>query len=256
MDGSGTRFWLGVPEPVWLTRTAVPLFVSHRRLRRVRKLPRALGSWALDSGAFSELAMFGRFETSARDYVAAVRRYRDDVGQLAWCAIQDWMCEPFMLQKTGRNVVEHQELTISSFEELSALGPELPWLPVLQGYTRSEYLSHVDQYARRGIELRGRLVGLGSVCRRQRMGEGIAIAKTLTVECGLRLHGFGVKVIGLRQLGNVLASADSMAWSYRARRSAPLPGHAHRSCSNCLGFALAWRQEVVGSLPTQCNLFA
>jgi hypothetical protein len=59
------------------------------------------------------------------------------------------------------------------------------------------------------------------------------------------MHGFGVKKVGLAKYGHGLASADSMAWSFRARRSPPLPGCTHKSCSNCVHFALRWRDELL-----------
>jgi hypothetical protein len=66
---------------------------------------------------------------------------------------------------------------------------------------------------------------------------------------GLRLHGFGIKTTGLQQYGTLLASADSMAWSYAARRRGyPLPGCAHRTCSNCLRYATAWREQLIRRL--------
>ena len=51
----------------------------------------ARGRWALDSGAFSELSAYGRWTLTLEQYVAAVRRYRDEVGQLDWAAPQDRM---------------------------------------------------------------------------------------------------------------------------------------------------------------------
>lgn len=87
----GMQFWLGSPMPGWLERTAAPLFVSHRRLAGRRRLPRAVGAWALDSGAFSEIAQHGRFTTTPAAYAAAVDRYAAEVGRLSWAAIQDWM---------------------------------------------------------------------------------------------------------------------------------------------------------------------
>jgi hypothetical protein len=53
--GGDVRFWLGTHMPNWLDETATPLFVSHRRLAKRRRLPRARGPWALDSGGFTEL---------------------------------------------------------------------------------------------------------------------------------------------------------------------------------------------------------
>ena len=51
------RFYLGTHQPQWLALLEVPLFVSHRRLAKRTRLPRSCGSWALDSGGFSELAL-------------------------------------------------------------------------------------------------------------------------------------------------------------------------------------------------------
>jgi hypothetical protein len=91
-------------------------------------------------------------------------------------------------------------------------------------------------------------VGLGSVCRRQSTAEIAVIAGTLARR-GLRLHGFGVKTGGLHLYGHRLASADSMAWSYAARREPPLPGcTGHQNCANCLRYATRWRDAIAGRL--------
>ncbi len=42
----------------------------------------------------------------------------------------------------------------------------------------------------------------------------------------------------------MLESADSMAWSYDARRAPALAGCTHRNCANCLEYALRWRRRV------------
>jgi len=238
-------FYLGAHHPEWLTRTEVPLFVSRKSLARKKRLPRALGSWALDSGAFSEISAHGRWTITAAEYVREVRRYRDEVGGLAWAAAMDWMCEPFILAKTGLTVAEHQRRTIDSFLELRALAPDIEWTPVVQGWTAGDYSDHVEGYEKAGIDLRALpLVGLGSVCRRQAMIRAGLIVRDLT-DYGIKLHGFGVKRQGLASFGGLLASADSMAWSFHARREGKQHGCDKSSCSNCLHFALAWRAEVV-----------
>jgi hypothetical protein len=133
---------------------------------------------------------------------------------------------------------------------LRSRAPELPWLPVLQGYELDDYRRHVDDYARVGIDLRAEpLVGLGSVCRRQATPEIHRIVTTLARQ-GLRLHGFGVKTSGLVQYGWALHSADSLAWSDDARRlGRPLAGCVHprggKTCANCLRYALWWRARVL-----------
>lgn len=111
-------FYLGTHQPSWLAELDVPLFVSHRRLANRRRLPRARVGWALDSGGFTELSMYGQWRTSPEEYVAAVRRHDAEVGKLSWAAPQDWMCEPFILAKTGRTVADHQARTIDNFKRL------------------------------------------------------------------------------------------------------------------------------------------
>ena len=62
--------YIGSHEPSWLGRVGVPLFISHRRLSRLKRtLPRAIAPWALDSGGFSELALFGGWKTTPIEYV-------------------------------------------------------------------------------------------------------------------------------------------------------------------------------------------
>lgn len=247
-------FYLGTHHPNWLALTDTPLFVSHRTIGRMRSLPRAMGPWSLDSGGFSELSLFGRWETSSSSYVAAVRRLRSEVGNMNWAAIQDWMCEPHMLKLTGKTVAQHQALTVASYLELRSMAPEVPWLPVIQGWTRGDYIDCVELYARAGIDLTSEpIVGIGSVCRRQGTVTAALTIRWLASD-GLKLHGFGFKVLGLSKVKDALASSDSMAWSVDGRRSPPLPGHdlpgprrpkGHKNCANCLDYALEWRRGLV-----------
>lgn len=221
----------------------MPLFVSHRTLMGRKSFPRALHSWALDSGGFTELSMYGRWVTTSQAYARAVRRYQDEVGLLEWCAPQDWMCEPFMLAATGLTIADHQARTIDSYCILASHG--LPVVPVLQGWTLADYHAHVEQYDNAGIDLRTfHTVGLGSVCRRQGTDEIARIVWSLH-DLGLPLHGFGVKTRGLAAYHDALTSSDSLAWSYAARRSPPLPGCTHSSCANCMRYAVQWRSDLL-----------
>lgn len=245
------EFYLGTHQPSWLTQTGVPLFVSARRLRSDRGgRPLAAGPWSLDSGGFTELSLNGRWTVPAERYASEVVRWAKDVGRLRWAAIQDWMCEPHIVAKTGLSVREHQLRTVASYLRLNDLAPNVWWIPVLQGFATDDYLRHADDYLAAGVDLHALpLVGLGSVCRRQATGEVEGLIRRLTGD-GLRLHGFGFALPGLRRVGRLLASADSLAWSAAARREPPIPGHAarHRRCNNCIDFALAWRWRVVESL--------
>lgn len=243
-----TLFYLGTHQPHWLGRLDVPLFVSHRRLRDYRRLPVARTRWALDSGGFTELTKYGQWRTTAAEYIDAARRYRDEVGRMDWAAPMDWMCEPHMLAKTGLTVGHHQKLTVENYLHLRAEAPDVGFIPVLQGWHLDDYLACVDLYRQAGVDLTAEaIVGVGSVCRRQNTSE-IATIFSALAGAGIACHGFGVKGGGLSTYGRHLTSADSMAWSYDARRRAPLPGHTHLNCANCAEWALAWRERLVRQL--------
>jgi hypothetical protein len=248
------RFFLGTHKVIWLARTTVPLFVSHRQAReRVGGLT-ATCDWALDSGGYTELSTHGRWTIGVNEYVDAVARYAD-WGRLQWAAPQDWMTESWILELTGKSVREHQELTVGNFLTLAETG--LPFIPVLQGQTVQDYLDHVEMYSSAGIDLSVyETVGVGSVCRRQGTREAEQIF-TQMAELGISCHGFGVKIDGLRRYSQCLASADSMAWSVGARHAANKVrkagnswrcpyGAGHTSCSNCMPYALKWRDAIVG----------
>lgn len=264
------RFFLGTHHPHWLAATDVPLFVSHRALGRYKKLPRARGSWALDSGGFTELSMHGRWTLPPADYAHAVLRYRDEIGGLAWAAPQDWMCEPDMLKKTGLTVAEHQRRSIESVIELRALGA--PVIPVLQGWAFGEYFAHIEAYDRAGIDLRAEpTVGVGTVCRRQNTTTASVLMHGLAA-LGIRMHAFGFKKTGLKACADIflgaadstfdepfpaegdeeggVASSDTLGWSYHARREPPRAEcrGRHINCANCLPFALEWREELFESI--------
>lgn len=251
---TGFRFWLGTHQPGWLSRTdvAVPLFVSHVTLRKYRHLPAAVADWACDSGAFSEVRDRGpdAFTEGPGPYLAALRRYREDVGRMAWAAPQDWMCEPFMVARTGLSVAKHIELTVANGLELKTAAPDLPIRLVLQGDRVADYEHCARLYQAAGVDLAAEpLVGLGSVCRRQHLG-GIAGLVADMAADGIRLHLFGAKLTGLPWLAHYAASSDSMAWSYAARRDPPLPGCRHGTtgrgnCANCPRYALRWRADLL-----------
>jgi hypothetical protein len=262
-------FYLGTHLPHWLEipseplTNAVPLFVSHRRLARYRRqLPRAQRPWALDSGGFTELSMYGAWRTTPEEYVAAVRRYDVEIGCLEWAAPQDWMVEPWIVSKTGLTVAEHQRRTVTSYlllrrlwfdaeesdwpAELGPLDrdPEFcPFMPVLQGWEADDYLRCWELYDQAGVDLdEVPLVGLGSVCRRQATSEIEHLIRRLQP---LRLHGFGIKTQGLARYGHLLVSADSMAWSAAGRREPTGCTASHRNEANCRRYALAWYDQVL-----------
>jgi len=259
MDDIDRWTYLGTHQPSWLTRrdlsdACVPLCISHHRLVGRRTLPRAVTPWMLDSGGFSELSAHGRWTVDPYAYAADARRYADEIGMLDAAAIQDWMCEDDVLAMTGLSVYDHQIKTVASFLNLMTLDADLPWMPVLQGFTLDEYLRCVDLYDQVGIDLTlEKVVGLGSICRRQSTKEAVRIVESLST-MGIRLHGFGFKISGLRRVAHLLYSSDSMAWSYDATNRKPMPGCPHKHCGNCPRYALAWRHQLLNSLPEHQQL--
>lgn len=248
---STVKFFLGTHQPGWLKRTRVPLFISYARLKSYKTLPRAKSPWALDSGAFSELAHWGRWTVSARQYATSVQTAQEQVGRLEWASIQDWICSPAAVKRTGLSVTIHQQRTINSLLTLRELAPEVSWLPILQGWDVQSYLTHIRMYEQHGIRLkRETLVGVGSLASRQRSDEMVLVLDMLKEE-GIKTHAFGLSSSGLRRVKGLIESADSMVWSFIARRRRIKLGNCgdgHIVCNNCLRYALAWRRQVLARL--------
>lgn len=237
------RFWLGTDRANWLETVPFDLFVSHRILAKRKTLPgRPQGQWALDSGGFTEINLYGNWKTGVNEYIEATERYMTEIPGMVFASPQDWMCEPSVRKRTGKTTREHQALTVENYLQLQRSG--LPFIPALQGWEHDEYLEHIDLYQTAGIDLRTYpLVGLGSMCRRQGL-EAAEILRDLH-DYGINLHGYGYKKSGLRKHNVFLASADSMAWSYAARYQPPLPGCPHQCCNHCLKFATLWREDII-----------
>lgn len=208
-------------------------------------MQRARGPWALDSSGFTQLSKHGEWTIPIKTYVEETRRYLECIGNMRWASSQDWMCEPQILQKTGLTVEEHQRRTLENYRELMQLAPDVPWAPVLQGWSVGDYWRHAEAYQDAGIDLaKAPVVGVGTMCRRQSTTRANALLATLHAD-GIRCHAFGYKLRGLALAHEHLTSADSLAWSYAARRRPPLPGCQHTHCNNCRKFALLWRRKVL-----------
>lgn len=211
------RFFTGLHQPSDAKNFAAA-FVSVNRLRG-RKGPFVVGDWIMDSGAFTEISTHGRYRHDVAEYAAEIRRWKGN-GNLLAAVAQDWMCEPHIIARTGLSVQQHQQLTVERYDALLAEDTGVYIMPVLQGYAPADYVAHLAMY---GDRLRGGAwVGVGSVCKRN--GDPDQIAAVLLaikrVRPDLRLHGFGLKTTALSSplVRSLLETADSMAWSYAARR--------------------------------------
>lgn len=243
------RFYLGTHRPNWLATSRVPLFVSRRVLHGRKTLYRASCDWVLDSGGFTELNMYGEWRLTVEEYAMEIQRYQEGIGRLQWAAPMDWMCEPGVLEKTGLTVADHQLRTLENFLRLRSLVGEVV-APVLQGWEVEDYTRHIGMYERCGVKLyREPVVGVGSICRRGQDAEIQRIVRTIKASTPtIRLHAFGVRSDALLALSDILASADSMSWSFEARRKPPILGCPHKSCANCRRYAERWYERTVNAL--------
>ncbi|MFP5513211.1 MAG: hypothetical protein ACLGJC_09045 [Alphaproteobacteria bacterium] len=218
MSDDRMRFFVGMHQPCDAGKVQAA-FVSVNRLRK-RKGRFPVNDWIMDSGAFSTILTHGGYPDPPEVYAAEIRRWAHN-GNLLAAVAQDFMCEAHMLAITGKTIEEHQQLTIERYDALTACDTGGVYImPVLQGYAPEDYVRHIEMYGDRLS--RSMWVGVGSVCKRN--GDPVAIEEVLLAvkraRPDLQLHGFGVKTTSLQSglVRDLLATADSMAWSFAARK--------------------------------------
>lgn len=171
----------------------------------------------IDSGGYSFMLGKGEYTTSNAHYLDFVEEHDPEI-----FALRDYACEPDVLEENGRTVRDHQRMTTEKHIELMDLiesrGIDAQPLSVLQGWTVDDYLRHVDDLREHGL-LTDR-IGVGSICRRNQDHEIRRVLKAIDRELPNRcsIHAFGVKANVLRfaDVREILRSADSMAYEYRA----------------------------------------
>jgi hypothetical protein len=210
------RFFIGLHHP----SDAWPFLRSMISVNAIRdrKGPFKANDWIMDSGAFTEISTHGRWRTTPEEYAEQINRWKSNGNMLA-AVSQDLMCEPFILEKSGLTIPEHQAITIERYARLIHLTNAYV-MPVLQGYSPESYAAHLGQY---GTLLKhGQWVGVGSVCKHNgnpdRIEDVLLAIKTKRPD--IRLHGFGLKLQALKRatVRALLHSSDSMAWSYAGRK--------------------------------------
>lgn len=212
------QFFVGLHQPSD-ARHFDRCMISYNRLK-TRKSDFQVGEWMMDSGAFTEISTHGHYREGVESYAAAIVRWAS-CGRLVAAVSQDYMCEPMILRKTGLTIADHQRLTIERYDAIRGLvSSSIHVLPVLQGYLPDHYAAHVAAYGARLWS--GMWAGVGSVCKRNGSPrEMAAVLRAIKhVRPDLQLHGFGAKTTALEsaEVRGLLHSADSMAWSYAARR--------------------------------------
>lgn len=229
-------FFIGLSNPAHAGNFERVCISINQIFRRKKKIECA--EVLVDSGAFTEISTHGHYRSSVKKYAESLRRLKSEgVVNIVAAVAQDYMCEPFILAKTGLTVEEHQRLTIERYDDLvrELEGSGIYVMPVLQGYAPADYARHVRMY---GDRLKpGMWVGVGSVCKRNGSPERIhdVLSAIHAVRSDLLLHGFGIKQTSLKHAGvrALLDTADSMAWSYAARRE----GRDRNSWKEAKGFS-------------------
>ncbi len=249
---------VGLPEvtgslPLAAERLGVPVLVSASRLwdaerQRFREPGRV--TWdldmALDSAGFTAMKAWGGcFPWSPRAYCELGVAH-----PWAFWSQPDLCCEPEIAAtpvEVERRVARSAELLaettaiaegliqricldlaleVRASEYTGCLERMRRPMPILQGWRPGDY---IDSIRRIDDVLGGKwpgLIGVGSVCRRHLRGDAGLVAILRAIDAHLpphvTLHLFGVKGSALPALWpwlHRIASLDSMAWDFAARRS-------------------------------------
>lgn len=267
------ELYAGASEPSWLSRSEVPLFIPYHRLMRRwgGKLPKSPrhGRWALDSGGFEHVRKNGGWVLEPETYVRHTLAFDRQIGNMAWAAPMDWMCEQDALAATGLTVREHQALTVANLPVLERIwydqtDDESPFALVLQGDPElpedamvASFMECWDMYVAAGIDPAERtFIGVGSVCK-QKNTEKIGALLEAIRERGdregyehLAVHLFGAASAAIVKYSHLFTSCDSQSWSRWARWDRiKWDGCTadHADCRNCLAWAQAWRAQTLAN---------
>lgn len=181
--------------------------------------PWPVDSLFVDSGGYSLMAGGGNHGPVA-DYAAYIERFAPD----RW-VVQDYPCEPDVLEDNNATVAEHQDLTTERTLDILDLRDErdLPGrcYAVVQGWDVSDYTDHLTDLRDHGVLSDADGLGIGSVCRRHAAGDLREILLSVAAQVDLPVHAFGVKqnVLQYPEVVRELDSVDTQSYnSYPDRR--------------------------------------
>lgn len=237
---------------VWQNRQAriAPQFMFSLRRLKERKSPAPFQGydWIMDSGAFSEININGHYTYTPEEYLKYVEMH-----QPSRFFNMDYMCEPFVLAKTGLTVKEHQARTIENqikiMDLLNKYDITGEFCGCIQGWKIDQYLEHIDALKAHGLITPK--MGVGSVCRRNSKAQIVEVLNAVKTELPcVKLHGFGVKTDILKEplIYDCLDTCDSMAWSFDGRRIEKKPcldcQHHCKNCANCHVYMMKWYDRL------------
>ena len=195
----------------------------------------------------------GEYHDSDEDYLEYLLKHRPHL-----YALRDYPCEPDLLEGLGRTVEDQQRRTLDHHIQLydKVEGHTLAdrAVTVVQGWTVSQYLNHLDALREHGLPMEH--VAIGSVCRRgydEEIAEVVLAVRDALPERS-SLHAFGVKgsVLRFREVVEALDSVDSAAYDYAASRvpSERADGESF-TWEDCARSNLNWRHELYQTVGTE-----
>lgn len=210
--------------PVLFSANAFMIRDANKEIVRVRMADREhFGNLnaALDSAGFVAAQKYRGYPWSVEQYLNLVQSY-----DWAFYSAMDLCVEPEIAGDQASVMFRLAE-TCRMFSVLAGAARDRGMsdpMPVLQGWTPSQYLWCADRFP---IAKWPPLVGLGSMCRRHIHGKvgilAVLDALDRVMPPHVQFHTFGVKGPALEIIGRHprIASTDSMAWDYACRRDLP-----------------------------------
>lgn len=207
----------------------------------------------VDSGGYHHMvAGSGVYQTPDEAYLEYLLKHRPHL-----YALRDYPCEPDLLEQLGRTVADQQARTldhhIELFDRVDGHTLADAAVTVVQGWTKEQYLAHLDDMAAHGLPMDR--VAIGSVCRRG-FDEDIAeivLAVRDALPAGAHLHAFGVKgsVLRFREVVDALDSVDSAAYDWTESRVPSTRDGESFTWRDAARAYLNWRHRLLQTIGTE-----
>lgn len=163
----------------------------------------------MDSGAFTYLKQFGKYPISIGKYLNIVIKFNPSL----W-TIQDWCCEPRVLNSTGLNVLQHIGNTIESGRQLIDFNDNV--VMVVQGWHYKDYLTCVDYICDNGLFTK--ILGIGTICGRRNPREVYEILKGIKASipdyCKVHAFGLSINLLKFKEIFDLVDSVDTNAYDF------------------------------------------
>ncbi len=188
---------------------------------RRRRFTKKMGLRFLDCGGFTMLNRYGVYPFSTVNFMNLVAFLKPD-----YYVPLDYPCEPGISRQLGLMTNEQRiKKTVANAAKMAQWETHVEgqMLPVIQGYTLSEYKHCIDAHADAGT-MRD-YMAVGSMCRRIKDDELHNLITGIAEHAGVeRLHFFGLKLSpALRDVRQLIYSQDSAvaldAYDAEARRA-------------------------------------